>query len=60
MEVGQSSRSVTNAASGLPLERIVMLTRVDAKRRCHRWSIAREFIVAIEYGWQDIGDSDPL
>ena len=50
MKIGQRSRSVTSAASGLPLERIVMLTRIDAKQRCHRWSVAREFIVTIEYG----------
>jgi hypothetical protein len=60
MEVGQSSRSVTNAVSSLPLERIVMLTRIDARQRCYRWGIAREFIVAIEYVRQDTGGSDPL
>ena len=60
MAVGQRSGAVTNATRSVLLERNVMLTRIDAKQRCHRWSIAREFIVAIEYGWQDMGDSDPL
>jgi hypothetical protein len=50
MAVGQKSGAVTNATRSVLLERNVMLTRIDARQRYHRWSIAREFIVAIGYG----------
>jgi hypothetical protein len=50
MAVGQKSGAVTNVTRSVLLERNVMLTRIDARQRYHRWSIAREFIVAIGYG----------